>query len=105
MYTACVYILLCSDGTYYTGSTKNLDFRLAQHECGEGSKHTKKRLPVKLIYYEPFETVIQAFYREHQIKKWSKAKKDALINGQYNKLKSLSFSSSKRSYLKRRVDK
>ena len=78
-----MYILECSDGTYYTGSTNNLDFRLAQHQNGEGAKHTQKRLPVKLVYCEEFETVDQAFYREKQIQGWSRKKKEALINPNY----------------------
>ncbi|WP_366892654.1 GIY-YIG nuclease family protein [uncultured Aquimarina sp.] len=46
-----MYILECSDGSYYTGSTKDLDRRLKQHQNGEGANHTKKRLPVKRLYY------------------------------------------------------
>lgn len=46
------YILECSDGNYYTGSTKDLENRLQQHQNGEGANHTKKRLPVKLVYVE-----------------------------------------------------
>ncbi|WP_312902970.1 GIY-YIG nuclease family protein, partial [Chryseobacterium taichungense] len=47
-----MYILLCADGSYYTGSTNDLERRITQHQMGEGANHTKKRLPVKLIYYE-----------------------------------------------------
>lgn len=46
-----MYILLCADGSYYTGSTNDLERRILQHQAGEGSNHTKKRLPVKLIYF------------------------------------------------------
>jgi putative endonuclease len=56
-----MYILECSDGSYYTGSTTNLELRLAQHLAGEGANHTKKRLPVKLIYYEEFGRIDDAF--------------------------------------------
>lgn len=76
-----VYILLCADGSYYTGSTKYLEKRLAQHQAGEGANHTKKRLPVKLLYYEVYSRIDQAFYREKQIQGWSRKKKEALING------------------------
>jgi len=76
-----MYILLCSDGSYYTGSTNNLELRLQQHQNGEGANHTKKRLPVKLIYYEEYERVDLAFYREKQIQGWSRKKKEALMNG------------------------
>ncbi|WP_366791125.1 GIY-YIG nuclease family protein [uncultured Chryseobacterium sp.] len=52
-----LYILLCSDGSYYTGSTNDLERRLAQHQSGEGANHTKKRLPVQLIYYEEYDRI------------------------------------------------
>ena len=61
------YILLCSDGSYYTGSTKDIDLRLDQHKAGIGANHTKKRLPVKLLYYEVYNRIDEAFYREKQI--------------------------------------
>ncbi|MBW7866880.1 MAG: GIY-YIG nuclease family protein [Brumimicrobium sp.] len=85
-----IYILECSDGSYYTGSTKDLKRRLAQHQLGEGANHTKKRLPVKLVYYEEYNRIDTAFYREKQIQGWSRAKKEALINGQTNLLNELS---------------
>ena len=47
-----VYILICSDGSYYTGSTNNLEQRIMQHKTGKGANHTKKRIPVELIYVE-----------------------------------------------------
>ncbi|MDR2729820.1 MAG: GIY-YIG nuclease family protein [Treponema sp.] len=76
-----MYILKCSDGTYYTGSTTNLELRLSQHQAGEGAKHTKKRLPVKLVYYEEYSRIDEAFYREKQVQGWRRAKKEALIKG------------------------
>jgi len=54
--------------------------RLRQHQNGEGANYTKKRLPVKLVYYEEFERIYRAFYREKQIQGWTKVKKKALIN-------------------------
>ncbi len=78
---AYTYILQCADGSYYTGSTKNLERRLAQHQCGEGAKYTRKHLPVKLVYYEEYDRIDTAFYREKQIQGWSRKKKEALING------------------------
>jgi putative endonuclease len=83
------YILECSDGSYYTGSTQDLEKRLQQHNAGEGANHTKKRLPVKLAYYEEFNRIDEAFYREKQIQGWSREKKEALINGELNKLNKL----------------
>ena len=62
-----MYILECSNGQYYTGSTKNLEMRLAQHQAGEGANFTKKHLPVKLVYYEEFQRIDEAFYREKQV--------------------------------------
>ncbi|BBE31899.1 hypothetical protein OSSY52_20400 [Tepiditoga spiralis] len=75
------YILKCSDGSYYTGSTNDLQKRLIQHQDGNGANYTRKRLPVKLVYYEEYSRVDEAFYREKQIQGWSRKKKEALING------------------------
>jgi putative endonuclease len=74
-----MYILVCSDGTYYVGSTKNLLLLFKQHQVGEGSEYTKVRLPVALIYYEEFVRIDHAFYREKQVQGWSRKKKEALI--------------------------
>ncbi len=81
-----MYILECSNGMYYTGSTNNLELRLQQHQNGEGANFTKKHLPVKLVYFEEFARVDEAFYREKQIQGWSRKKKEALINNQFEKL-------------------
>lgn len=94
-----VYILLCSDDSYYTGSTNNLELRLAQHQNGEGSNHTKKRLPVTLVYFEEFQRIEEAFYREKQIQNWNRKKKEALIQLQFEKLPELS-----RAYRDKKVD-
>jgi putative endonuclease len=69
-----MYILECADGSYYTGSTWNLEKRLWEHQNGEGSNHTKKRLPVKLAYCEYYERVEDAYNREKQIQGWSRKK-------------------------------
>ena len=76
-----MYILQCSNGAYYTGSTIDLDKRLAQHQAGEGANFTKKHLPVTLVYYEEFQRIDDAFYREKQVQGWSRKKKEALIEG------------------------
>ena len=76
-----MYILECSDNTYYTGSTKDLMRRLEQHQSGEGANYTSKRLPVKLLYYEVYDRIDNAFNREKQVQGWSRKKKEALING------------------------
>lgn len=83
------YILECCDGSFYTGSTKNLTLRLKQHQNCEGSNYTKNRLPVKLVYVEEFKRIDFAFYREKQIQGWSRKKKQALILGRLEKLHAL----------------
>lgn len=84
-----MYILLCCDNTYYTGSTIDLERRLEQHNAGEGARYTAKRLPVKLVYVEEFERIDQAFTREKQVQRWSQPKKRALIEGETNQLPAL----------------
>ena len=68
-----MYILLCANGSYYTGSTIDLERRLAQHQNGEGANH--------LVYYEEYPRIDTAFYREKQVQGWSRKKKEALIEG------------------------
>ena len=85
-----MYILECADGSYYVGSTKNLESRIKLHQNGNGANHTKKRLPVELVYYEKFELVSDAFYREKQVQGWRREKKEALIKNFNNKLPELS---------------
>jgi putative endonuclease len=76
-----MYILLCANGSYYTGSTIDLERRLTQHQNGEGANHTKKFLPITLVYYEEYQRIDNAFYREKQVQGWSRKKKEALIEG------------------------
>ena len=85
-----MYILLCSDGSYYTGSTIDLEKRIDEHQNGNGANHTKKRLPIELVYFEEFERIDIAFNREKQIQKWSRIKKEALIENNKNLLPDLS---------------
>jgi len=84
------YILKCADSSYYTGSTKNLEKRLTEHNSGLGANYTRNRLPVQLMYYEEYLNIEQAFYREKQIQGWSRRKKKALMNGNSNLLPTLS---------------
>lgn len=74
-----VYILECSDNTYYTGWTNNLENRINTHNMGKGAKYTKARLPVKLAYYEELETKSLAMKREYAIKKLSRKEKIELM--------------------------
>ncbi|GJQ37196.1 MAG: hypothetical protein JETCAE01_32060 [Anaerolineaceae bacterium] len=78
---AWMYILKCADDSYYVGSTKNLDLRIAQHQSGKGSRYTSGRLPVELVYGEEYDRVSDAYYREKQVQNWGRAKREALING------------------------
>ncbi len=81
-----MYILECSDGSYYTGSTWDLDRRLWEHQNGLGANHTAKRLPVTLLYCEECERIEDAYAREKQIQGWSRKKKQALMAGDMNQI-------------------
>ena len=91
-----VYILECSDGSYYTGSTWDLAQRLAQHQAGVGADYTAQRLPVRLVYSEQYDRVEEAFRREKQVQGWSRRKKRALIEGRFEHLPALSASGIRR---------
>jgi predicted GIY-YIG superfamily endonuclease len=82
---AWVYILKCSDGSYYTGSAIDLEKRVAEHMAGTYDGYTSKRLPVKLVFSCEMQTIFDAFLRERQIKGWTRRKKEALIKGEWNK--------------------
>jgi putative endonuclease len=84
-----VYILQCADGSFYTGSTMNLEHRLWQHEHGEGANFTRKHRGAKLVFCEPSDSVRTAYEREKQIQGWSRAKKLALIESRWNDLPGL----------------
>ena len=85
-----MYILACADGSYYTGSTVDLYARIQEHNHGEGANHTKKRLPVHLVYAEEFSHVSFAFNREKQVQGWRREKKEALIHGAHKALPEMS---------------
>lgn len=91
MKSYCVYILKCNDNTYYTGITNDLDRRFVEHSSGFiKSCYTYSRRPLLIVFYQIFSDVNQAIMFEKKIKKWSKAKKEALINNNLHLLKSLS---------------
>ncbi len=73
------YILECSDGTYYTGWTNNIEKRLKNHNDGKGAKYTRARIPVKLVYLEIWETKQEAMSREAKIKQLTRKEKEQLI--------------------------
>ena len=81
-----VYILKCKNGNYYVGQTDNLEKRIAEHQTGSLGGYTSFRLPVELVFSDCFDSRSSAFAIEQQIKKWSRAKKEALIKGDFNLL-------------------
>src|SRR5690242_5596713 len=84
---AWLYILGCSDGSYYTGTTRGeLERRIAEHQTGHFDGYTITRRPVTLRYSEYFEPTTDAIAAEQQIKRWSRAKKEALIAGNFERL-------------------
>jgi putative endonuclease len=86
-----IYILRCSDGHYYIGVTNNIERRLWEHQHGwDKSCYTYRRRPVELVYQEQFRDVEQAIAREKQLKGWTVKKKEALIAGDWERLKILS---------------
>ena len=87
---AWVYILKCSDGKYYVGSARgDLGRRVAAHNAGVHPGFTKSRRPVELVYSQPFERITDAIAAERQLKGWSRAQKEALIRGDYDRLRKL----------------
>jgi putative endonuclease len=85
-----VYILKCSDSSYYTGFTSNLEKRYVEHQQGKHKEsYTHNRRPLELVFYCEFSNVEMAIETEKQIKKWSRFKKEALINGTYENLPNL----------------
>jgi predicted GIY-YIG superfamily endonuclease len=91
--TYYVYILRCSDRSLYVGHTTNLKNRLFWHYKGFASQYTAQRRPVTLVYSEVYDDEQTAIARELQLKYWSRLKKEALINGELERLKELSRSS------------
>jgi putative endonuclease len=86
-----VYILKCADGSYYTGITHDMDQRLEQHNQGTNEdSYTYVRRPVELVFCEMFNNYRLAIEWEKRLKGWSRKKKEALINGNWDKLKELS---------------
>ncbi|MDE2229095.1 MAG: GIY-YIG nuclease family protein [Alphaproteobacteria bacterium] len=88
--SAFVYILRCSDGSYYVGSTcAALEQRLAQHNDGSFGGYTFRRRPVSLVYHQEFDRITDAIAAERQLKGWTRAKKEALIRGDVEALRML----------------
>lgn len=88
---AYVYILCCSDGRFYVGSTRaTLEQRVAEHDNGTHGGYTAARRPVELIFHEHFDRITDAIAAERRLKGWSRAKKQALIAGDMALLQALS---------------
>ena len=85
-----LYILRCADNSLYIGSTSNLEQRIKKHFLEWGSQYTRIHKPIELVYTEEYTTNPEAFQRERQLKGWSRAKKEALIAGNFDLLKELS---------------
>jgi putative endonuclease len=92
---AFVYILRCADGSYYCGTARQgLELRVAEHNSGHYCGYTATRRPVTLVFSQWFERIVDAIAAERQIKGWSRAKKEALMRGDFDDLRLLSRRSS-----------
>jgi predicted GIY-YIG superfamily endonuclease len=80
------YLLRCSDGSFYTGHTEALEHRIGQHQSGQIPGYTHTRRPVTLVWSQDFPSRLEALEAERQIKGWSRAKKQALIAGDWERL-------------------
>ena len=88
---AWTYILECNDGSYYVGSTMNLERRVAQHDAGLGATYTRtrRRRPVKLVWAAEFQRIDDAFAFEKRVQGWGREKRRALIEGRLDDLPAL----------------
>ena len=84
-----VYILRCADDSFYVGSTNHLEFRLEQHSRGGAARYTSLRLPVSLVWSQDYDRVDEAWAVERKLHGWSRAKKQALIDGRFELLPKL----------------
>lgn len=88
--THYVYILRCSDDSFYVGSSHDIEQRVKAHNDGKATSFTRSRRSVSLVYSEECKSKVLALHRERQIKKWSRAKKEAIISEDIERLKQLS---------------
>ena len=86
---AWMYILECADGSYYVGSTVEIERRLWEHNQGLGAKYTARRRPVKLVFAAEFASIAEAFAAEKRVQGWRREKREALIRGDYEALPEL----------------
>ncbi|MGW0038162.1 GIY-YIG nuclease family protein [Gordonia sp. NPDC003376] len=85
--SAFMYILECADGSYYVGSTRNIERRLHEHNTGVGAAFTRRRRPVRVAYLAEFGDIGEAYEAEKQVQGWSRAKRKALIDGDFDALR------------------
>ena len=90
MRSSWTYILGCSDGSYYVGSTSNFEQRIGQHNAGTFDGYTSSRRPVKLLWSQEFTDIRDAIAAERKLKKWTRAKKEAVMHGDFEMLHELS---------------
>ena len=88
---AWTYLLECADGSYYVGSTVDIERRISEHQMGDGSRYTARRgrRPVRLVWSVQFDRIDDAFHYEKQIQGWSRKKREALIAGRFDLLSDL----------------
>ena len=85
-----MYILECADGSYYVGSTRDVEKRVDQHNSGKGAEYPSRRRPVRLVYCAEFATIAEAYAFEKRVHGWSRAKRRALIDGNFDALRAYS---------------
>jgi putative endonuclease len=98
---AWTYMLECADGSYYVGSTWDLERRVSEHNLGLGAEYTRRRRPVRVVWSAEFERIADAYYYEKQVQNWSRSKRQALIAGRFDLLPELA--RGRRGWMKRGV--
>jgi putative endonuclease len=103
---AFLYILRCADGSFYIGTTRTtLEIRIAQHNAGTLGGYTASRRPVTLVFSQWFDRITDAIENERKLKKWSRAKKEAFVRGDFTALRQLSARRSRHPSRRQRIDK
>ena len=90
------YIVECSDGSYYVGSTWDLERRIGEHNLGLGAEYTRRRRPVRLVWAAQFDRIEDAYRLEKQVQNWGRAKRQALIDGRFDDLPRLARTAKRR---------
>ena len=98
-----VYMLLCADKSCYVGQTDDLEKRVSEYQAGAANHYTSSRRPVQLVWSQEFATRVEAKEAEAKIKRWTRAKKEALVKGDYRALRLLAKKSNWGAYRERKV--